>query len=203
MSSLEALQDRLGNNIVFKMRFRIIGDTNPQNALIQAIRKTGAKISDFELEKIEKKTGYLIYAVTLFASGDEQIADVRRASEAIEGVEILEELDLAMESHRGGSCKMVAIHPIKSTTDFRKDALAVGAAIYADGRMMNNALAYPGIFHGAWDVQAQSITIEMMQAAAHALADNVSEDQLLPEMMAPTTHRAASEAVRKVPDGSN
>ncbi len=75
------------------------------------------------------------------------------------------------------------------------DALAAGATIYADGRMMNNALAYPGIFRGALDAEARSITVEMMMAAAHALADIVPEGELLPEMMDPNTHRTVAEAV--------
>ncbi len=76
----------------------------------------------------------------------------------------------------------------------KEDAMAAGAAVYADGRMMNNALAYPGIFRGALDAQATAITIEMMQAAAKALADIVPAGQLLPEMMDPRTHQAVAEA---------
>jgi len=77
----------------------------------------------------------------------------------------------------------------------RDDALDAGAAIYADGRMMNNALAYPGIFRGALDAQAESITLEMLMAAAHALAKIVPEGELMPEMMDPATHRAVADAV--------
>jgi len=77
----------------------------------------------------------------------------------------------------------------------RDDALAAGAAIYADGRMMNNALAYPGIFRGALDAQARSITLEMLMAAAHALAGIVPEGELMPEMMDPATHQAVAQAV--------
>jgi len=78
----------------------------------------------------------------------------------------------------------------------RDDALAAGAAIYADGRMMNNALAYPGIFRGALDANASSITTDMLMAAADALAAAVPKGQLMPEMMDPNTHRAVAEAVR-------
>ncbi|MHC4562166.1 MAG: malic enzyme-like NAD(P)-binding protein [Planctomycetota bacterium] len=77
----------------------------------------------------------------------------------------------------------------------RDDALAAGAAIYADGRMMNNALAYPGIFRGALDANASAITLEMLMAAAHALADVVPEGELMPEMMDPKTHQAVAVAV--------
>jgi len=76
-----------------------------------------------------------------------------------------------------------------------EDAMAAGAAVYADGRMMNNALAYPGIFRGALDAEAPSITMDMMMAAAHALAALVPQGELMPEMMDPNTHQAVADAV--------
>jgi malate dehydrogenase (oxaloacetate-decarboxylating) len=85
----------------------------------------------------------------------------------------------------------------------RDDALAAGASVYADGRMMNNALAYPGIFRGALDAQASSITIEMMMAAASALADIVPEGQLMPEMMNASTHNAVARAVAQAAESAS
>ena len=61
--------------------------------------------------------------------------------------------------------------------------------------MMNNALAYPGIFRGALDAGAEAITLEMLMAAAHALARVVPEGELMPEMMDPATHQAVADAV--------
>ena len=81
------------------------------------------------------------------------------------------------------------------------EALAAGAAVAADGRMMNNALAYPGIFRGALDAEAGSITREMMMAAARALASVVPEGELMPEMMDPATHKAVADAVMHAADG--
>ncbi len=75
------------------------------------------------------------------------------------------------------------------------EARQAGAAVAADGRMMNNALAYPGIFRGALDSQARSITVEMMLAAANALAEVVPAGELMPEMMDPATHQAVAAAV--------
>ena len=76
------------------------------------------------------------------------------------------------------------------------EAYEAGAALAADGRMMNNALAYPGIFRGALDSRARSITIDMMMAAAAALAKAVPEGGFMPEMMDPNTHKAVAEAVK-------
>jgi len=77
------------------------------------------------------------------------------------------------------------------------EAYQAGAAVAADGRMMNNALAYPGIFRGALDVAAEAITVEMLLATAKTLAKRVPEGELLPEMMDPATHAAVAEAVSK------
>jgi hypothetical protein len=77
------------------------------------------------------------------------------------------------------------------------DAYAAGAAVAADGRMMNNALAYPGIFRGALDCGATMITKEMCLAAAQALTDIVPSGGFLPEMMDPATHQAVIDAVTR------
>ena len=79
------------------------------------------------------------------------------------------------------------------------DALEAGAAVAADGRMMNNALAYPGIFRGALDCGAEMISVEMCMAAARALAEIVPAGGFLPEMMDPRTHQTVAEAVRNSP----
>jgi malate dehydrogenase (oxaloacetate-decarboxylating) len=71
------------------------------------------------------------------------------------------------------------------------EALEAGARIVATGRsdfpnQVNNSLGFPGIFRGALDVRAKTITDEMCFAAAEALADFIGDDlddeQLLPSM---------------------
>ena len=62
-------------------------------------------------------------------------------------------------------------------------ALAAGAAVVGTGRsdfpnQINNVLAFPGIFRGAFDVRASDINDEMKLAAAYALADLVSPEEL-------------------------
>jgi malate dehydrogenase (oxaloacetate-decarboxylating) len=80
----------------------------------------------------------------------------------------------------------------------RDQAIAAGAAIYADGRMMNNALAYPGIFRGAMDMRAEMISVEMVTAAAKTLAALAGPNNLMPEMMDPATHTGVAAAVMAV-----
>jgi malate dehydrogenase (oxaloacetate-decarboxylating) len=62
------------------------------------------------------------------------------------------------------------------------DALEAGAAVAMDGRGMNNALAFPGIFRGALDVRAKRITHAMKVAAAHEIAESAGEE-MLPDML--------------------
>ena len=71
------------------------------------------------------------------------------------------------------------------------EAKEAGARIVATGRsdfpnQVNNSLGFPGIFRGALDVRAKTITDEMCFAAAEALADFIGDDlddeHILPSM---------------------
>jgi malate dehydrogenase (oxaloacetate-decarboxylating) len=71
------------------------------------------------------------------------------------------------------------------------EAKAAGARIVATGRsdfpnQVNNSLGFPGIFRGALDIRARTITDEMCFTAAKALADHVGDDlneeHILPTM---------------------
>ena len=73
---------------------------------------------------------------------------------------------------------------------FPEDARAGGAAVIATGRsdypnQINNVLAFPGIFRGAFDVRAKDINDEMKIAAARALAGLISDDELCAEYITP------------------
>jgi malate dehydrogenase (oxaloacetate-decarboxylating) len=65
------------------------------------------------------------------------------------------------------------------------------AAVVATGRsdfpnQINNVLAFPGVFRGLLDVGATSITDEMLLAAAEAIADEVSPEQLNASFIVPS-----------------
>ena len=93
---------------------------------------------------------------------------------------------------------------------FPEDAKAGGAAIVSTGRsdypnQINNVLAFPGIFRGAFDVRASDITEQMKVAAANALAGLVSAEELnadyiIPKAfdprVGPTVAKAVAEAAR-------
>ena len=90
-------------------------------------------------------------------------------------------------------------------------ALEAGAAVVGTGRsdfpnQINNVLAFPGVFRGAFDVRASDINEEMKIAAAHALAGLVSEEELKPDYIIPAAFdprvcpavaKAVAEAARK------
>lgn len=73
---------------------------------------------------------------------------------------------------------------------FPDDAKNAGAKVIGTGRsdfpnQINNVLAFPGIFRGALDVRATEINEEMKIAAAHAIADSVSDEELNPNYIIP------------------
>ena len=73
---------------------------------------------------------------------------------------------------------------------FPDEARAGGAAVISTGRsdypnQINNVLAFPGIFRGAFDVRASDINEEMKMAAAKALADLVSPEELSADYIIP------------------
>ncbi len=75
------------------------------------------------------------------------------------------------------------------------EAVRAGAAYAGDGRSINNALAFPGIFRGALDVRAKEITHEMRLAAAEAIARLAEPGELVPNPLDMRVHAAVRDAV--------
>lgn len=85
------------------------------------------------------------------------------------------------------------------------EAKEAGAKIVGTGRsdfanQINNSLAFPGIFRGALDRRAKTITFDMKVAAAHAIADLVSDEELtvdhiMPDMFDERVPKAVAKAV--------
>ncbi len=92
--------------------------------------------------------------------------------------------------------------------DLAKEA---GAAVVGTGRsdfpnQINNVLAFPGVFRGAFDVRASDINEEMKQAAVKALAELVGPEELSPdyiipaafdERVCPAVAKAVAQAARR------
>ncbi len=93
---------------------------------------------------------------------------------------------------------------------FPDEAKEAGARVISTGRsdypnQINNVLAFPGIFRGAFDVRASEINEEMKLAASKALADLVSpeelsEDYIIPaafdKRVGPAVAKAVADAAR-------
>ncbi len=94
---------------------------------------------------------------------------------------------------------------------FPEEAKAGGARIVSTGRsdypnQINNVLAFPGIFRGAFDVRASDINEEMKMAAAEALAslipdDELNEENIIPKAfdkrVGPAVAKAVADAARR------
>ena len=94
---------------------------------------------------------------------------------------------------------------------FPEDAKAGGAKVVSTGRsdypnQINNVLAFPGIFRGTFDVRASDINEEMKMAAAEALANLVSDEELsadyiipaaFDKRVGPAVAKAVAEAARR------
>ena len=94
---------------------------------------------------------------------------------------------------------------------FPDEAKAGGARVVSTGRsdypnQINNVLAFPGIFRGAFDVRASGINEEMKIAASNALANLISDEELnenyiipaaFDPRVGPAVAKAVAEAARK------
>lgn len=94
---------------------------------------------------------------------------------------------------------------------FPEDAKEAGARVVSTGRsdfpnQINNVLCFPGIFRGALDVRAKDINDEMKVAAAYAIAELVSDQELNAEYILPAAFdervkdavaKAVAEAAKK------
>ena len=93
---------------------------------------------------------------------------------------------------------------------FPDDAKAGGAAVVSTGRsdfpnQVNNVLAFPGIFRGTFDVRASDINEEMKMAAAMAIANLITDEELqadysipaaFEKRVGPAVAKAVAEAAR-------
>ena len=88
---------------------------------------------------------------------------------------------------------------------FPDEAKEGGARVIATGRsdfpnQINNVLAFPGVFRGAFDVRAKDINDEMKLAAAEALAnlitdEELTEDYIIPKAFDPRVGKAVAASV--------
>ena len=117
------------------------------------------------------------------------------ADEALAGADVFIGLSVAGRGHAEGIRRMakdaIVFAMANPTPEVEPEAIHDVAAVVATGRsdypnQINNVLAFPGVFRGALDVRASTITAEMKVAAAHAIASVIPKDELGPEYVIPS-----------------
>jgi malate dehydrogenase (oxaloacetate-decarboxylating) len=95
---------------------------------------------------------------------------------------------------RPGQIVLALSNPVPEITP--EAAIEAGAAFAADGRSVNNALAFPGLFKAALDIGAPAITSAMKIAAAEAISARAPDEELVPSPFDPDVHENVIAAVR-------
>lgn len=130
--------------------------------------------------------------LTMYGGSIASLADAMEASDVViatTGVVGLINKDMI----RPGQIILALSNPVPEI--FPEEALAAGAAFASDGRSVNNALAFPGLFKAALQVGALNITSPMKIAAAHAISALADKDELVPSPFHPHVHERVVEAV--------
>jgi malate dehydrogenase (oxaloacetate-decarboxylating) len=147
---------------------------------------------DLEMRKAEYVDKWRLCQITNEEGREGDIPDAMRGADVVIGLSrsgpgvILPEW---VEKMNKDAIVFACANPVPEIWPW--EAKAAGARIMATGRsdfpnQVNNSLGFPGIFRGALDVRARTITDEMCFAAAEALAnhvgDKLDEEYILPNM---------------------
>lgn len=201
-----------------KLVHKNIGDLQ---VVINGAGAAGIAIAKFLL-KVGVKDLILCDSKGIICEGDERLNSEKQAMAkitnrrrltgklaiAMEGADVFIGVSVAncvtkemVASMNSGAIVFTCANPTPEIS--RADALAAGAAVVGTGssenpNQINNVLVFPGLFRGALDVRASKITFEMMYAAAKAIADCVSDEQLNADYILPYAYeQRAHDAVAK------
>jgi len=132
---------------------------------------------------------------TLYAA-DTNPDDIRgTADDALEGADVYIGLSQPGAVTAAGVARMapdsIVFAMANPTPEILPEEIAEHVAVIATGRsdypnQINNVLAFPGIFRGALDVRATTITERMEVAAGHAIAAAISADELAADYIIPS-----------------
>ena len=101
---------------------------------------------------------------------------------------------------RKGQTILALTNPVPEI--YPEEALEAGAVFACDGKLINNALAYPGLFKAALEMNAEQISSPMKIAAAQAISELADKEELVPSMFHPELHRNIVAAVKHSTSGS-
>jgi malate dehydrogenase (oxaloacetate-decarboxylating) len=115
---------------------------------------------------------------------------------------ILKEADIATMAKGSIIFALANPDPEVDPVVARKYATVVATGRSDQPNQINNVLAFPGIFRGLLDANAHKITDQLLVAAAEAIADCVSPEQLnasfiVPSVFDPNVTKAVAAAVKK------
>jgi len=186
------------------------------SAVINACRLTGTKLHDAHVGQIGLGAAGSAIARLVMAFGVRQVSVADRSTEAVASLvsagasasdlaTVMRDCDIVIaatgrkglitpEMVRKGQVIFALSNP---DAEIDPDtALKAGAAFASDGRSINNALAFPGLFKGALLARSRSITQEMMVVAAETIAAKAAADELVPHPLKADVHQAVTHAVR-------
>ena len=118
-----------------------------------------------------------------------KLADVMKGADVFIGLSIAGCVTREMASSMAEDPMIFAMaNPIPEIMP--DEARAAGAKVIATGRsdfpnQINNVLAFPGVFRGALDARATDINEEMKLAAAYAISEIITDEELDPEYVIP------------------
>ncbi len=150
-----------------------------------------------------------ISRLTNLAQEKGQLADAIRGADVFIGVSKANLVSREMAASMNQGIIFALANPVPEIMP--DEAKAAGAVVIGTGRsdfpnQINNVLAFPGIFRGAFDVRAKDINEEMKMAAARALAELIPDQELNPDFIlpqpfdprvGPAVAKAVAEAARR------
>ncbi len=184
-------------------------------ALLSAARLTGVSLSESSVGQIGLGAAGIGIVSLLQAYGVKRVLgsdlapDARQRLERLGGVvmeleQLMAEADVVIATTgvaglirpdwiRAGQIVFALSNPDPEIEP--RDALRAGARFAADGKNINNVLAFPGLFRGALDAAAAIFTNAMLIRAAEAISAQAPPDQLIPSPLDRVVHERVAEAV--------
>ena len=185
-------------------------------ALINAARHAGRSLRDSVVGQIGLGAAGTGIVRLLRAYGVEHILGADRSPEAIARLEALGGEGASLEAIMQRADIVLATTGVKglikpewvrpgqvilalSNPDPEIEPLVArerGAAFAADGKGINNVLAFPGLFKGAMAARVTKFTDQMLMAAADAIAQLAKGDELVPDPLDKSVHEGVTAAVK-------